>query len=674
MGDAGTKFTYRITADGVDAVKAAFGELGRVIAGAAGIGGLGFMIENSLKTATGIEEMARQAGMGTQAFQEWSYVLQKFGVDQGKASEEMAKFNVAAAQFVTQNAGPGKAAFEKLFGAGPEGQKAVQQGMQNVGEFFGTVLAKIGALSSESEKLLYLKDIFGKGAYDLIGPADAGLAAMQAFREEAERVGVVMSEDVIKSAHEAENRINTLTDILHMKLAIAIDENADKLAHLAQVGIDMLPALIKLIDDVASGLEDTVGYMKQIADGDFSGFISHLSEGLTAAMQATVLPGAVNPTGHSTGYLAQNPYPQEGFTDLSRMAFSHQSQAMSGDFYSLMGLKAPPQAKAPAASPYGLTIGDPAADAQRASNEKLIETLKQEADALALSERQMQIVTAQRRLSANATQAQKDAVAEYVGEIYDEHQALQDKKYLESMEKELQLMGLTDRERAIRLAQQGLTKTADEGEIARAGKMAAAIYDEGKATEELKKQADELKQSFKEVGDDVSQAFFDMSMGGKKFGDVLTTLLKQIEEIAYKKLVGDPLSSFVSSTLDGLIGGTSYDAADTSFMSNFGGGMAGGGDVDAGTLYRVNENNREYFRPSSGGTIIPLGGGGDGGVSIQVYNNSPAQVTPQVSRGGDGTRNIVLMIDQAVAGLLQNPFSETAAALQSQSSSPAVRY
>src|SRR3954469_7777793 len=114
MGNAETKFTYRITAEGVDAVKAAFGELKTKLFEVAGIGGLGFMIENSLKTATNIEEMSRQAGMSTRAFQEWSYTLQKFGIDQGKASEEMTKFNVAAAQFVTQNAGPGKAAFERL--------------------------------------------------------------------------------------------------------------------------------------------------------------------------------------------------------------------------------------------------------------------------------------------------------------------------------------------------------------------------------------------------------------------------------------------------------------------------------------------------------------------------------------------------------------------------------
>lgn len=49
-------------------------------------------------------------------------------------------------------------------------------------------------------------------------------------------------------------------------------------------------------------------------------------------------------------------------------------------------------------------------------------------------------------------------------------------------------------------------------------------------------------------------------------------------------------------------------------------GMAGGGSVSAGTMYRVNENNMEYFRPAVSGTIIPLrpsGGGGDIVVNIR---------------------------------------------------------
>ena len=50
----------------------------------------------------------------------------------------------------------------------------------------------------------------------------------------------------------------------------------------------------------------------------------------------------------------------------------------------------------------------------------------------------------------------------------------------------------------------------------------------------------------------------------------------------------------------------------------FGGGKASGGDIDAGTLYKVHKD--EWIVPKSPGTVIPASGG-PGGRSQQVVNN-----------------------------------------------------
>jgi hypothetical protein len=55
---------------------------------------------------------------------------------------------------------------------------------------------------------------------------------------------------------------------------------------------------------------------------------------------------------------------------------------------------------------------------------------------------------------------------------------------------------------------------------------------------------------------------------------------------------------------------------------------ATGGPVTAGTLYQVNENGKEYFRPDTNGEIIPMGGnGGWRGKS----DGEPARVQVDVS-------------------------------------------
>jgi hypothetical protein len=75
------------------------------------------------------------------------------------------------------------------------------------------------------------------------------------------------------------------------------------------------------------------------------------------------------------------------------------------------------------------------------------------------------------------------------------------------------------------------------------------------------------------------------------------------------------------------------------------GGRAGGGDVAAGMLYKVNETRTEYFKPSMSGTVLPMGGG----------NGSNAQgitfiYSPQVSLGNANEAQTIIapFVEQAV--------------------------
>jgi hypothetical protein len=87
----------------------------------------------------------------------------------------------------------------------------------------------------------------------------------------------------------------------------------------------------------------------------------------------------------------------------------------------------------------------------------------------------------------------------------------------------------------------------------------------------------------------------------------------------------------------GIFGGSAgggifnYAGGGPSFSSSpFGGMMAGGGDVDPGMIYGVNENGREYFQPKTAGTIIPagqVGGGGDTHYNIDARGSTDPTLT-----------------------------------------------
>lgn len=92
---------------------------------------------------------------------------------------------------------------------------------------------------------------------------------------------------------------------------------------------------------------------------------------------------------------------------------------------------------------------------------------------------------------------------------------------------------------------------------------------------------------------------FDQGVDGilKSFGEMIQKLVAQAvaADIA-KRLFGDP-----SVSGDGWVGIAMKAAG-----AWFGGGRAIGGPVLAGTTYRVNEREPEFFRPRVGGDIIPL--------------------------------------------------------------------
>ena len=117
------------------------------------------------------------------------------------------------------------------------------------------------------------------------------------------------------------------------------------------------------------------------------------------------------------------------------------------------------------------------------------------------------------------------------------------------------------------------------------------------------------------IADTLTNGFKDGTKGIlKAFGDMIVQLTAQaVAADLAKKLFGDPNSS---SSDGGWVG------AAFNFLGGFFGGGAGraaGGPVSAGSMYRVNEVEGEYFIPNSSGTVVPLSKMNTG--AQQVTNN-----------------------------------------------------
>jgi phage-related minor tail protein len=178
-----------------------------------------------------------------------------------------------------------------------------------------------------------------------------------------------------------------------------------------------------------------------------------------------------------------------------------------------------------------------------------------------------------------------------------------------------------------------------------------------------------MKDAAKDLGMTFQSAFEDAIIDGKKFSDVLVSLLQDIERIILRTAITAPLAEALSTGISGFFGsahGNIFSGGNlipfatgglitrpSLFpMANGGVGLAG----EAGT-----EAIMPLFRTSGGD--LGVKSGNSGGVEINVYAPEGSKVSQTSQKIGD-KEQINIMIDEAVAGSVKDSGSKTYKALK----------
>lgn len=187
--------------------------------------------------------------------------------------------------------------------------------------------------------------------------------------------------------------------------------------------------------------------------------------------------------------------------------------------------------------------------------------------------------------------------------------------------------------------------------IDRAAKMAKEIgyiVDAGneQQAKDIQKPYDALQESFKSIGQTVSDAFKGMVTGATSWKDAMKGIINSVIDQLWQLYVVQQIVGFVTKTLSGLgigtSGGASFGGDVTNLEKNFDSVFkprAIGGYVGAQQPYLVGEKGPELFIPGGSGTIIPnknMAMGSGGGVTVNVDargSADPAAVRAQVEQG-----------------------------------------
>lgn len=217
---------------------------------------------NFINAGSEIDDNAQKLGISTEAYQYWSLVLQRAGTDASQLS--MAIRNMTT---FTQNLSDGNAdallTLQKL-GIGYEDFMSM-----NTEEQLYAIVEALQGMESQTDKTAIAQEIFGNRVYqELLPLLNMEQGSLEELRSEFEGLGLIMSEDTIKSIAAVGDKLDNLGNLF-------------KITGLS-IATDFLPEINNILDAftaLVTGSSDVETAMHTIADS----LVSVLTKVLNAA-------------------------------------------------------------------------------------------------------------------------------------------------------------------------------------------------------------------------------------------------------------------------------------------------------------------------------------------------------------------------------------------------------
>lgn len=220
--------------------------------GAIGAGvatGIAVVIDKALEAAKAIGDTARSAGISVEALQKLRFASSQTGGSFEIMDTALVTFNKTFGEFINTGAGKGANAFKNL---GID--KMIKSGeIRNTEQALDAFLGKVREIPSEAQKAAYAANVFGKEAGPkMMGFIDAGAASIKRLEEQAVSLGIVLSEDTVRGATEAKDKLDALFSVVEAQGVSAIAKFAPQIASLTQSVIDSLPSLTAWVEHWAA--------------------------------------------------------------------------------------------------------------------------------------------------------------------------------------------------------------------------------------------------------------------------------------------------------------------------------------------------------------------------------------------------------------------------------------
>lgn len=274
---------------------------GAAAAGAMAVAGAAIFKATS-ESIRQLKIMSQVANTNVADFQRMAYGAQQFGIEQDKLSDILKDVNDRVGDFIATGAGPMADFFENIAPkVGVTAQQFQKLNGKDALQLYVSSLEK--ANLSQSEMTFYMEAIAGDATRLLPLLRDNG-AAMQSFADEADRLGIVLSEiDIAKveQANQAMRRVSAygsgIAQQFTVELAPVVTAIAEHFADVAEeaggmnkvirTGLDGIATAVGVVADAYRGWEAIFAALR-VAGGAFSSALIRILKAPLDAIQLVI--------------------------------------------------------------------------------------------------------------------------------------------------------------------------------------------------------------------------------------------------------------------------------------------------------------------------------------------------------------------------------------------------
>lgn len=255
-------------------------------------------INQTREYADRVDDMSKQIGLSKKGFQEWDYIIKRFG---GNIEGLKMGMKTLVTQTINANSG-NKAAIANFQKLGISIKNNNGQ-LKNQEQLFEEVVAKLQKYPDGVAKAKLANDLFGRSGADLMPMFKENATAISELKTEMEKLGIVMSDEQIEAANTCSDNIETIQrgfGVITMSLGNELIPTINELAKTLISNMPQIKAtVVPVFNAVASAVKfviENINVLLPVASGLLSTFLAYqgISKAITTIKTLKDTIAAVN--------------------------------------------------------------------------------------------------------------------------------------------------------------------------------------------------------------------------------------------------------------------------------------------------------------------------------------------------------------------------------------------